>query len=190
MLFSDVGSELTLPLCRRLGIPTIVSMVHGDVREEQQVLEAEAAAAPDFLPIYLGDGALDPIELTWLHERRLRDLALADRVIVPSDHIAATLVRHGTPRDRLRVIPYAADCRRFHPLARSGRRVDLHVLVRRRDHPAQGNQVSARSVESDPTAGMAAPAPGTIAQPTAVRSSLTSKWSSRWGGSRMPRCPP
>jgi glycosyltransferase involved in cell wall biosynthesis len=30
-------------------------------------------------------------------------------------------VRHGTPRDKLRVIPYAADCRRFHPISRSGR---------------------------------------------------------------------
>jgi alpha-maltose-1-phosphate synthase len=119
LLFSDVGSDVTLPLCSRLGIPTIVSMVHGDVREEQQVLEAEAAAAPDFLPIYLGDGMLDPIDLAWLHERRLRDLALADCVIVPSDHIASKLVGHGTPRDKLRVIPYAADCRRFHPLARN-----------------------------------------------------------------------
>ncbi len=89
VLFSDVGSELTLPLCRRLGIPTIVSMVHGDVREERQVLEAEAAAAPDFLPIYLGDGVLDSNDLAWLHDRRLRDLALADCVIVPSEHIAA-----------------------------------------------------------------------------------------------------
>ena len=121
VLFSDVGSELTLPLCRRLGIPTIVSMVHGDVREERQVLEAEAAAAPDFLPIYLGDGVLDSIDLAWLHDRRLRDLALADCVIVPSEHIAATLVRHGTSRDKLRVVPYAADCRRFHPIPRSGR---------------------------------------------------------------------
>jgi alpha-maltose-1-phosphate synthase len=118
VVFSDVGSERTLPTCRRLGIRTIVSMVHGDVREEQLVLEAEAAAAPDFLPIYLGDGALDPVDLKWLHERRLQDLALADCVIVPSDHIASTLVRCGTSRDKLRVIPYAADCRRFHPLAR------------------------------------------------------------------------
>jgi alpha-maltose-1-phosphate synthase len=120
LVFSDVGSERTLPLCRRLGVPTIVSMVHGDVREEQQILEAEAETAADFLPIYLGDGALDPDDLSWLHERRLRDLALADRVIVPSEHIALTLVRHGTPREKLSVIPYAADCRRFHPLARGG----------------------------------------------------------------------
>ncbi|MGN6868378.1 MAG: magnesium chelatase domain-containing protein, partial [Solirubrobacteraceae bacterium] len=32
-LFSDVGSEFALPACRRLGVPSILSMVHGDVRE-------------------------------------------------------------------------------------------------------------------------------------------------------------
>ena len=99
------------------GIKTIVSMVHGDVREEQSLLERETALAPDFMPIYLGNGTLDRRLLAWLHERRLRDLALADRVLVPSDHIAETLVRHGAPASKIRVIPYAADCRRFHPLA-------------------------------------------------------------------------
>jgi hypothetical protein len=118
LVFSDVGSDAALPACRRLGIPTILSMVHGDVREEREVLEREAVAAPDFLPIYLGDGRLDRVELGWLHDRRLRDLALADRILVPSEHIAETLIRHGTPRHRLRVIPYAADCRRFRPVAR------------------------------------------------------------------------
>jgi hypothetical protein len=117
LLFSDVGSGSTLPLCRRLGIPAIVSMVHGDVRDEQQVLEQEAGAAGDFMRIYLGDAHLDRAQLAWLHQRRLRDLALADRILVPSDHIAASLVRHGTPAEKLRVIPYAADCRRFQPLA-------------------------------------------------------------------------
>jgi len=117
LLFSDVGSETTLPLCRRLGIPAIVSMVHGDVRDEQQVLQVEAAAAADFMPIYLGGAHLDRELLAWLHARRLRDLALADRILVPSDHIALRLVCHGTERDKLRVIPYAADCRRFRPVA-------------------------------------------------------------------------
>ena len=36
--------------------------------------------------------------------------------MVPSEHIAETIVRYGTPRERVRVIPYAADCRRFRPL--------------------------------------------------------------------------
>ena len=57
LVFSDVGSEFSLPLCRRLGIPAILSMVHGDVREEREVLEREAEAAPDFFRLYLGDGA-------------------------------------------------------------------------------------------------------------------------------------
>jgi glycosyltransferase involved in cell wall biosynthesis len=117
LVFSDVGSVAALPACRRLGIPTILSMVHGDVREERQVLADEAEASPEFLPIYLGDGRLDREELAWLHERRLRELALADRVVVPSDHIARALRRHGTAPDRIRVIPYAADCRRFRPMA-------------------------------------------------------------------------
>ena len=67
-----------------------MSMVHGDVREEQAVLERENASSPEFMPIYLGSSNLDQALLTWLHERRLRDLALADRVLVPSDHIAET----------------------------------------------------------------------------------------------------
>ena len=95
-------------------------MVHGDVREEAEVLETEAAVSPDFFPMYLGDGALDREELSWLHDRRLRDLAMADRVLVPSEHIAEKLASHGLPRDHVRVIPYAADCRRFRPL--SGKR--------------------------------------------------------------------
>ena len=114
-LFSDVGSEFALPMCRKLGIPTILSMVHGDVREEATILEQEAVHAPDFFPIYLGDGRLDLGEIDWLHQRRLRDIALADRILVPSDHIAGELIRHGTPADRVAVIPYAADTRRFRP---------------------------------------------------------------------------
>jgi alpha-maltose-1-phosphate synthase len=122
MVFSDVGSSVSLPLCRRLGIPTVLSMVHGDVREEALVLNKEAALAPEYFPIYLGDGALDRSELAWLHRRRLRDIALADLVLVPSAHIAQTLAEHGTSTGKVRVVPYAADCRRFRPL--SGKRHD------------------------------------------------------------------
>ena len=115
LIFSDVGSEFSLPACRKYGIATVLSMVHGDVREESEILDREAATAPDFFPIYLGDGAFDRGELAWLHARRLRDLELADLILVPSDHIAESLVRHGTPRGKVRVIPYAADLDRFRP---------------------------------------------------------------------------
>jgi starch synthase len=115
LIFSDVGSEFALPFCKAQGIRTVLSMVHGDVREERRVLEHEAEAAPDFFKIYLGDGPIDRDELDWLHRRRLADIALADRILVPSEHIAGELVRHGTPRERVAVVPYAADTRRFVP---------------------------------------------------------------------------
>lgn len=115
LLFSDVGSEHALPLCRTLGTRAVLSMVHGDVREEREVLNAEAESSPDFFRIYLGDGALDLEEMHWLHERRLRDIALADHILVPSEHIADRLVAHGTPRSKVSVVPYAADTRRFQP---------------------------------------------------------------------------
>jgi starch synthase len=122
LVFSDVGSEVALPACRKLGIPAVLSMVHGDVREEQALLEVEAAESPEWFPLYLGDAALDREELAWLHRRRLRELELADRVLVPSEHIAGELARHGLPRHRIEVIPYAADTSRFVPEA--GKRRD------------------------------------------------------------------
>ncbi len=114
-VFSDVGSEFSLPTCRRLSSRSVLSMVHGDVREEQRLLEIEAERSPDFFPLYLGEGGSDPDMLAWLHERRLRELELADHVLVPSEHIAATLIEHGLPASKVTVVPYAADIRRFRP---------------------------------------------------------------------------
>jgi len=116
LVFSDAGSAWTLPLCHRLGIPAVLSMVHGDIREEIQVLDQELTLAPEYFPIYLGDGSLDREQLDWLHQRRLYDIALADLILVPSDHVADRLTSHGTSPEKIRVIPYAADCQRFRPL--------------------------------------------------------------------------
>jgi alpha-maltose-1-phosphate synthase len=116
LVFSDVASDWTLSLCHRLGIPAVLSMVHGDVWEETEILNQEANFAPEYFPLYLGDGLLDQEELGWLHARRLRDIALADLVLVPSHHIAMRLISHGTEAEKIRIIPYAADCRRFRPL--------------------------------------------------------------------------
>ncbi|RUL88225.1 glycosyltransferase family 1 protein [Tautonia sociabilis] len=114
-VFSDVGSEHALPACRSWGVPVVLSMVHGDVREERRILDEERSRSPETFGLYLGDATLDLAELDWLHQRRLRDLELADLVLVPSEHIASELRRHGFPADRIRVVPYAADVRRFRP---------------------------------------------------------------------------
>lgn len=115
LIFSDVGSEIALPACKRRGIPTVLSVVTGDPREERRVLDREAERSPDWFGLYLGDGRIDRDALDWLHQRRLREIALADRILVPSEHLAETLARHGTPREKVAVIPYAADTRRFRP---------------------------------------------------------------------------
>ena len=117
LAMSDTASSATLPLCHALGIPTIVSMVHGDVDVEAALLAREQMISPDYMQIYLGDGRLDREELAWLHDRRRADLALADLVLAPSRYIADLLAAKGL--DRVCVIPYAADCRRFRPVAKN-----------------------------------------------------------------------
>src|SRR5262249_1977089 len=51
LVFSDVGSKHALPFCREIGIPALLSMVHGDVREEREVLERERETSPEFFPV-------------------------------------------------------------------------------------------------------------------------------------------
>lgn len=115
LVFSDVGSEHAIPACRELGIPAVLSVVHGDVFEEQAVLDRERERAPEFFPIYLGDGSVDQDEMAWLHARRLREQSEADVLLVPSAHLARKLEERGIGRGRTEVIPYAADTERFRP---------------------------------------------------------------------------
>jgi glycosyltransferase involved in cell wall biosynthesis len=115
LVFSDVGSEFALPLCRRMGIPGILSVVHGDPEEELALLDAEVERSPDYFPLYLGDGGIDRAMLGWLHDRRAADARLATLILVPSEHIAMRLAGRGVARDRINVVPYAADTRRFVP---------------------------------------------------------------------------
>ncbi|MDX2039278.1 MAG: glycosyltransferase family 4 protein [Isosphaeraceae bacterium] len=118
LVFSDVGSRRTLPLCRALGIRTVVSMVTGEVGEEREILERQERLEPAWFPIYLGSGTIDRDEIAMLHERRRLDAALADRILVPSEHIKNRLIDSGTPAERIRVVPYAADTSRFRPAER------------------------------------------------------------------------
>jgi glycosyltransferase involved in cell wall biosynthesis len=115
LVFSDVGSGRALPLCQTRQIPAVVSVVHGDPAEERALLEREAERSPAYFPLYLGDGSLDLGELEWLHRRREADRALATLLLVPSEYIAEQLRGHGVAGERIRVIPYAADTRRFRP---------------------------------------------------------------------------
>lgn len=119
LFFSDVGSEFAMAAARGHGLMVVLSMVTGHMDEELETLQRERTRQPDFYSLYLGDGALDMNELARLHARRGRDLAQADLVLVPSEHIAEQVrCRSGVEPERIRVIPYAADVERFVPATR------------------------------------------------------------------------
>ncbi len=125
LLFSDVGSRFALSACRRVGIPSVLSVVHGDIEEERELLALESqGSARDFFPIYLGDAPMDLEELDWMHARRRVDVQDADRILVPSEHIAERLRSRGTPASKIDVVPYAADTQRFRPRWTSDRATD------------------------------------------------------------------
>ena len=178
--------------CPRAGgsaLPSVLSMVHGDVREERRVMEVEAETAPDFFPIYLGSGEVDPREMAWLHERRLRDIELADRILVPSEHIAGELVRHGTPRDRIAVVPYAADTRRFVPDPGKTHGASCTFLFAGGSRSARGSSTCWKpgGWSGGRAGGFNCWVP---CRPTPARWLRTSTRSNGWAGCRMPRCPP
>ncbi len=119
VFFSDVGSEFAMAKARECGLKVVLSMVTGHMDEELETLERERQRAPEFYPLYLGDGSLDLDELKRLHDRRRRDLDQADLVLVPSEHIAELVeTRSGVAADKIRVVPYAADIDRFAPASR------------------------------------------------------------------------
>lgn len=116
LFFSDVGSVHGMASARKHGLKVVLSMVTGHVDEEIEILQREQSRQPLFFPVYLGDGSLDLDELAWLHHRRRLDLAQADLILVPSEHIAELVKsRSGVPANRVKVIPYAADPDRFLP---------------------------------------------------------------------------
>ena len=46
-------------------------------------------------------------------EKGLEEIALADRVIIPSEFVRKSFLLHGVPEEKLRVIPYGIDLTRF-----------------------------------------------------------------------------
>lgn len=48
-------------------------------------------------------------------EKGLREIELADRVIIPSEFVRRTFVEHGFPDEKLAVIPYGFNPAHFHP---------------------------------------------------------------------------
>ncbi len=112
LIFSDVGSQYTPARCRELGIRTILEHGSRRRREEQQVLEREAESAPDFFGSIwaMGHSTSRPSPGSTTVGFATSNWPIG--FSFPPDHIAETLVRYGTARDKITVIPYAADITR------------------------------------------------------------------------------
>ena len=187
LVFSDVGSEPTLPFCRRLGIPTILSMVHGDVREERAGPRGRRpsrrptscrsiwATACSIATSWTGCTSAGSATSSW---------PIAS--LVPSEHIAATLVRHGTPRDGPR-----HPLRRRLPALPPACRQAVTTRPARSCSPAGSPSARGSSTCSRRGGGSAGPAGGSSSWVPCPASSVRSRpyleRSSPWDGSRHSR---
>jgi glycosyltransferase involved in cell wall biosynthesis len=101
--WSDLSQ--TLARGKRLGAVTVVEcMMH--LAALRSILLREAAKwelRPADLPSSAG------------FKRYLDEIQAADHITVPSEFNAKTHLEHGVPKDKLHIVPYGVDTRRFHP---------------------------------------------------------------------------
>ena len=189
LVFSDVGSDRTLPSCRRLGIPTILSMVHGDVREEAAVLERGGRSVARLLADLPGRRAARP-----------RRAGLAARAPAPRagpgrsgpGSVRAHRRDARAPRD-------AAGPRARHPLRRrlpavppargQGSRASCTFLFAGGISQRKGIKYLLEAWRRIRRPGWRLQLLGPLPRDSA-RSGRISTRSSPWAGSVMPRCPP
>ena len=110
----DSSTLLSFRAARDVGAVTVLNQVTGHIEAALRLFREEAERAPEF-----AEGLAVPP--AWIIERCRREALEADRVLVPSDYVRATLVERGTPPERIAVLPYGVDIERFRPQPRRDR---------------------------------------------------------------------
>lgn len=111
---NDGAAELTFARARALGIPTLLNQVIGHDSVGTALLAEEYRRDPDFAAA--PPGRRHPLAL----ETRRREIALADRILAPSDYVRDTLIEAGAAPQRIELLPYGVDCERFRPDPEAG----------------------------------------------------------------------
>lgn len=106
---NDGAAELTFTAARGLGIPTLLNQVIGHDAVGTALLEEEYRRDPAFAA--RPPGRRSPLAL----ETRRRELRFADRILAPSSYVRDTLVEAGVAPERIALLPYGVDTRRFRP---------------------------------------------------------------------------
>jgi glycosyltransferase involved in cell wall biosynthesis len=89
----------------------VLNQVVGHVETGLELFREEARLSPEF-------AESEPELARSFIERHHREIAVADRILVPSDYVRDTLVARGAATAKLAVLPYGVDTARFHPAPR------------------------------------------------------------------------
>jgi len=105
----DTAALASFRAAREAGCLAILNQVIGHRVAGARILEAEAARHPAFA-LSLGHDP-DPA----LTEACRQEALLADHILAPSDYVRATLAEIGVAAERISLLPFGVDTRRFRP---------------------------------------------------------------------------
>lgn len=117
----DGSAEFAARAAKSVGALAVLNQVVGHVETALELFREEAAIAPEF-----AEAAPDlPASVIARHRK---EIAEADRILVPSDYVRDTLVARGADPARLAILPYGVDIERFKPPAAPGRQDGFRLL--------------------------------------------------------------
>lgn len=92
---------------KRQGLRCVLDQAVGHPSAMNAVMLAERDRHPEFFP-----ASFVLYDQAWIDQND-EEVALADLVLAGSDSCAATMIAHGCPRDKIRVVPYGFDATLF-----------------------------------------------------------------------------
>lgn len=107
----DGSSERSFRACRETGTVSLLYQAIGHLRSGLRILDEERRTHPEFADVSLGDTSEG-----WI-ARNTREAELADRIVVPSEYVRATMVENGRDPATIDLLPFPVDVERFTPAA-------------------------------------------------------------------------
>lgn len=99
----DTASLDIFRWAKKRGIRCVLDQTTGHTRAYNQVLLEERDRHPEFFV-----PSFRPLNDEWI-SRCMEEIELADLVVVGSDFCASTMIQHGCPAEKLRIVPYGFD---------------------------------------------------------------------------------